>query len=168
MALQIARLENDLARMARAAREKVLDLAADGAEDLRDLALRLDGLSLLFAILILGIGVLIVTAWFARLSVYAPLWVLLFAILGTIWLGTIWIRPLESLRDQALARTAGTLSTEPLEVDRDDEITVTDNTLGSMGKVITMKHEGREVKFCCKPCVRKFNANPAKYLAKLK
>ena len=45
---------------------------------------------------------------------------------------------------------------------------VTDNTLGSMGKVITMKHEGREVKFCCKPCVRKFNANPAKYLAKLK
>lgn len=45
---------------------------------------------------------------------------------------------------------------------------VTDNALGSMGKVITKKYDGREVKFCCKPCVKKFEANPAKYLAKLK
>jgi uncharacterized UBP type Zn finger protein len=45
---------------------------------------------------------------------------------------------------------------------------VTDNELGSMGKVVTMVYEGQQVKFCCKPCVKKFNANPAKYLAKLK
>lgn len=45
---------------------------------------------------------------------------------------------------------------------------VTDNELGSMGKVITKVYDGREVKFCCKPCVKKFEANPAKYLAKLK
>ncbi len=59
--------------------------------------------------------------------------------------------------------TSAIASSYPLKV-----CLVTDNTLGSMGKVITMKHEGREVKFCCKPCVKKFNANPAKYLAKLK
>ena len=45
---------------------------------------------------------------------------------------------------------------------------VTDNELGSMGKVISRTYEGREVKFCCKPCVKKFEANPAKFLKKLK
>lgn len=59
--------------------------------------------------------------------------------------------------------TSAHASSYPLKV-----CLVTDNKLGSMGKVITIKHEGREVKFCCKPCVKKFNANPAKYLAKLK
>lgn len=44
---------------------------------------------------------------------------------------------------------------------------VTDNELGSMGKVITKVYDGQEVKFCCKPCVGKFEKNPAKYLAKL-
>lgn len=45
---------------------------------------------------------------------------------------------------------------------------VTDNELGSMGKVITKVYDGREIKFCCKPCVKKFEGNQAKYLAKLK
>lgn len=45
---------------------------------------------------------------------------------------------------------------------------VTDNELGSMGRVITKVYSGQEVKFCCKPCVGKFEKNPAKYLAKLK
>lgn len=44
---------------------------------------------------------------------------------------------------------------------------VTGNKLGSMGPVITQVYEGQEVKFCCKPCVKKFAANPAKYLADL-
>jgi hypothetical protein len=44
---------------------------------------------------------------------------------------------------------------------------VTDNALGSMGKVITKVYDGQEIKFCCKPCVRKFEKNPAKYLSKL-
>ena len=48
-----------------------------------------------------------------------------------------------------------------------DECIVTDNKLGSMGDPITIVHKGQEVKFCCKPCVAKFNANPEKYLAKL-
>ncbi|MFT5470765.1 MAG: hypothetical protein ACI8UO_005896 [Verrucomicrobiales bacterium] len=45
---------------------------------------------------------------------------------------------------------------------------VTGNELGSMGKPYRIVHEGQEVKFCCKPCVKKFNADPAKHLAKLK
>lgn len=45
---------------------------------------------------------------------------------------------------------------------------VTDNELGSMGKVIVKNYDGQEVKFCCKPCVKKFEVNPAKYLSKLK
>ncbi len=49
-----------------------------------------------------------------------------------------------------------------------DTCIVSGNKLGSMGKVVVKFHEGQEIKFCCKPCVKKFDANPAKYLAKLK
>jgi YHS domain-containing protein len=45
---------------------------------------------------------------------------------------------------------------------------VSGNKLGSMGKVIVKSYQGQEIKFCCKPCVKKFDANPAKYLSKLK
>ena len=45
---------------------------------------------------------------------------------------------------------------------------VSDNALESMGGSISRVHQGQQVKFCCKPCIRKFEANPAKYLAKLK
>ncbi len=44
---------------------------------------------------------------------------------------------------------------------------VSGNALGSMGPVITKVYQGQEVKFCCQPCVKKFDANPAKYLEKL-
>ena len=44
---------------------------------------------------------------------------------------------------------------------------VTGNELGSMGKVITKVHEGREIRLCCKPCVKKFEANPDRYLSKI-
>lgn len=44
---------------------------------------------------------------------------------------------------------------------------VSDNKLGSMGRIITKTHEGQEVKFCCKPCVKKFDKDPKKYLGKL-
>ncbi len=48
-----------------------------------------------------------------------------------------------------------------------DHCLVTDNELGSMGKIITKVYDGQQIKFCCKPCVGKFEKNPAKYLAKL-
>ncbi|MBK8095443.1 MAG: hypothetical protein IPK32_26630 [Verrucomicrobiaceae bacterium] len=44
---------------------------------------------------------------------------------------------------------------------------VTGNDLDSMGGPITKVYDGQEIKFCCKPCVKKFEANKAKYLAKL-
>jgi len=48
-----------------------------------------------------------------------------------------------------------------------DKCIVTGKKLGSMGDPVTVVHNGQEVKFCCKPCIAKFNANPAKYLANL-
>jgi YHS domain-containing protein len=44
---------------------------------------------------------------------------------------------------------------------------VTDEDLDSMDGAVTRVHNGQEVKFCCKSCVKKFEADPAKYLAKL-
>jgi hypothetical protein len=48
------------------------------------------------------------------------------------------------------------------------ECLVSQNKLGSMGDVVTEVYQGREIKFCCKPCVKKFHANPEKYLSRLK
>lgn len=45
---------------------------------------------------------------------------------------------------------------------------VTDSKLGSMGDPITKVYNGQEVKFCCAPCIKKFEANPEKYLTKIK
>lgn len=45
---------------------------------------------------------------------------------------------------------------------------VSGNELGSMGKPITKVYKDQEIKLCCKPCIKKFEANPAKYLGKLK
>ena len=44
---------------------------------------------------------------------------------------------------------------------------VSGEKLGSMGKPVTKVHEGREVKFCCKSCIKDFKADPDKYIAKL-
>lgn len=44
---------------------------------------------------------------------------------------------------------------------------VTGNALGSMGDEQSLIYEGRELKFCCAPCIEKFKANPQHYLAKL-
>ncbi len=63
--------------------------------------------------------------------------------------------------------TTGSTSTGGTKPYPKDTCIVTGNKLGSMGPVITQVHEGQEVKFCCKPCVKKFNDNPGKYLAEL-
>ncbi|MFM2091565.1 MAG: hypothetical protein RLZZ127_2054 [Planctomycetota bacterium] len=44
---------------------------------------------------------------------------------------------------------------------------VSGEPLGSMGGAATEIHEGQEVKFCCRGCVRSFKKDPARYLAKL-
>ncbi len=44
---------------------------------------------------------------------------------------------------------------------------VSGEKLGSMGKPYVHKHEGREVQFCCKGCIKTFDKDPAKYLSKI-
>ena len=44
---------------------------------------------------------------------------------------------------------------------------VSGEKLGEMGPPVVINHEGTEVRFCCNGCVKKFNADPAQFLAKL-
>ena len=44
---------------------------------------------------------------------------------------------------------------------------VSGEKLGSMGKAYVHSHEGREVQFCCKGCLKDFNKDPQKYLKKI-
>ena len=44
---------------------------------------------------------------------------------------------------------------------------VSGNELGSMGKPITKVYDGQEVKFCCKPCIKKFDKDVAGNLKKI-
>ncbi|MFN7137843.1 MAG: hypothetical protein ACK4UN_00735 [Limisphaerales bacterium] len=45
---------------------------------------------------------------------------------------------------------------------------VTDEPLGGdHGEPYVFVHEGQEIKMCCKPCLKKFNKDTAKYLKKL-
>lgn len=45
---------------------------------------------------------------------------------------------------------------------------ITGNKLGSMGTPIAKNYGDQQVKFCCKPCVAKFEKDPARFLAKLR
>lgn len=44
---------------------------------------------------------------------------------------------------------------------------VSDGKLGEMGEPYAYVHEGREIKFCCKGCLKDFKKDPAKYLKKI-
>jgi hypothetical protein len=45
---------------------------------------------------------------------------------------------------------------------------VSDEKLGGdMGEPVIYQHEGREIRFCCKGCIKDFKKAPAKYLKKL-
>lgn len=48
-----------------------------------------------------------------------------------------------------------------------DTCVVSGEKLGEMGDPVVLQYEGREVRFCCNKCVKKFNQDPAKYLKKL-
>lgn len=48
-----------------------------------------------------------------------------------------------------------------------DTCPVSGETLGSMGDPIAKSYEGREVKFCCKGCVSKFEAAPESFLSQI-
>jgi YHS domain-containing protein len=44
---------------------------------------------------------------------------------------------------------------------------VTGEKLGEMGDPFVYEYEGREIKFCCKGCVKDFKKEPAKYIKKI-
>lgn len=44
---------------------------------------------------------------------------------------------------------------------------VSDEKLGGMGDPYVFVHEGREVKLCCKGCLKDFKKDPAKYVKKV-
>jgi hypothetical protein len=44
---------------------------------------------------------------------------------------------------------------------------VSEEKLGGHGKPYVFTHEGREIKMCCKACVKDFNKDTAKYIKKL-
>ena len=48
-----------------------------------------------------------------------------------------------------------------------DKCPVSDEKLGAMGTPVVFVHDGQEIKLCCKNCRKDFDADPAKYLAKL-
>lgn len=46
---------------------------------------------------------------------------------------------------------------------------VSDEALGGeMGKPIKVTHDGTDVYLCCKSCIKKFNANPEKFVKMVK
>ncbi len=48
-----------------------------------------------------------------------------------------------------------------------DTCVVSGEKLGSMGENYELEHNGQKVVLCCKSCLKKFNKDPEKYLAKL-
>lgn len=44
---------------------------------------------------------------------------------------------------------------------------VSGEKLGEMGKPVVYEYKGREIKFCCKDCIKDFKKNPDKYIKKL-
>ncbi len=65
---------------------------------------------------------------------------------------------------------AGMFAVAPTSVHADDYpiktcVVTGDAFGGDLGPPIDVKYKGRTVRLCCKSCVKKFNANPDKYMA---
>jgi YHS domain-containing protein len=44
---------------------------------------------------------------------------------------------------------------------------VSGDKLGEMGEPVVYEYEGRQIKFCCKACIKDFKKEPAKYVKKI-
>jgi hypothetical protein len=44
---------------------------------------------------------------------------------------------------------------------------VSDEKLGEMGDAYVFTYQGREIKLCCKSCLKDFKKDPAKYIKKI-
>ncbi|MCU0782601.1 MAG: TRASH domain-containing protein [Verrucomicrobia bacterium] len=70
--------------------------------------------------------------------------------------------PLGSNAETNTDTKAGTVKPYPLE-----RCVVSGEKLGEMGKPYVFTHEGREIKLCCKSCLKEFKKDPAKYVKKI-
>lgn len=61
------------------------------------------------------------------------------------------------------SKDTGVPATYPLK-----KCVVSDEGLGEMGKPVKVTHEGTDVYLCCKSCIKKFNKEPAKFVAQVK
>ena len=93
------------------------------------------------------------------------------------WESTFGVRLNRSLAEQVLwvrgaPLTFGTIDQNETTSSATDDYplkvcVVSGEELGGMGEPYVHQHEGTTVKFCCKPCLKKFNEDPESYLAKL-
>lgn len=44
---------------------------------------------------------------------------------------------------------------------------VSGDKLGAMGDAVTVVRDGREIKFCCKGCIKDFDKDPARFVKKI-
>ncbi len=70
------------------------------------------------------------------------------------------------------ALTGSTLAAENAEAPKAkpytlDTCIVTGEKLGTMGDVVTVTREGREIKFCCRGCIKDFDKDSAKFIKKI-
>lgn len=65
------------------------------------------------------------------------------------------------------AKTAATQAKDQKDTYPLDTCPVTGAKLGEMGKPYVHEYKGREIRFCCKGCVKKFEADPEKYLKQM-
>ena len=72
-----------------------------------------------------------------------------------------------SLCVAASTATAGDTNTVKLKPYTLKTCVVSGDKLGEMGDPFVYKYKDREIKFCCKGCLKDFNKEPAKYIKKI-
>jgi YHS domain-containing protein len=69
-----------------------------------------------------------------------------------------------SLCAAALTAVAADTKTQKLKPYTLKTCVVSGDKLGEMGDPFVYAYKGREIKFCCKGCLKDFNKNPDKYI----
>ncbi|HVV00485.1 MAG TPA: YHS domain-containing protein [Verrucomicrobiae bacterium] len=81
---------------------------------------------------------------------------------------SLWLLAITLITGSAqLALGAGVANKAKLKPYPLDKCVVSGEKLNEMGKPYEYEYKGREIKFCCKDCVKDFNKNPQKYIKKL-
>ncbi|MCB1210190.1 MAG: hypothetical protein KDK97_12725 [Verrucomicrobiales bacterium] len=81
----------------------------------------------------------------------------------TILLSTLLGMALIACADEGKDKPKAEAKPYPLET-----CVVSGEKLGSMGKPVVVMHEGKEIRLCCKSCIKEFKADPAKFAAMVK